>query len=231
MGRPLSTLSARDQPAPGNGGAGGAVAATVGPATLGGRLVHAVRGASREVALISDARRPTQFSPWVVATREASTRGVLVRAVYDRGALAAGGQHPLLEHGARVVRVIDRAPCGLMIVDGRLGFVAAGPAGDGAIAVGRSPLLDALTELFEMVWEAALPVPTAGAQRATAGPADPDDRRILSLLAAGLTDAAIGAQVGLSARTVRRRVSGLMRELRARSRFEAGVKAKDRGWL
>ena len=46
-----------------------------------------------------------------------------------------------------------------------------------------------------------------------------------------LTDEAIGRQLGVSDRTVRRRVAALLDGLDARTRFQAGVQTKARGWL
>lgn len=62
----------------------------------------------------------------------------------------------------------------------------------------------------------------------------PRNERLLSLLPLlplGYTDAAVADELDISVRTVRRMVSGLMNRLGARSRFMAGVKAADRGWL
>ncbi len=57
------------------------------------------------------------------------------------------------------------------------------------------------------------------------------ERQLLTLLTAGYTDESAATRLGISARTVRRMVSGIMSRLGARSRFQAGVKAADRGWL
>ena len=50
-------------------------------------------------------------------------------------------------------------------------------------------------------------------------------------MAAGVTDEAAANRLGVSLRTVRRRVADLMERLDASSRFEAGLKAGRRGWL
>ena len=61
---------------------------------------------------------------------------------------------------------------------------------------------------------------------------DGDQRRmLLGLLAAGLTDEAIGRQLGWHPRTVQRHVRRLMTELGAQTRFQAGLQAARRGWL
>jgi DNA-binding NarL/FixJ family response regulator len=51
---------------------------------------------------------------------------------------------------------------------------------------------------------------------------------LLGLLVAGLKDETIARQLGVSLRTVQRRIAALMHELGARTRFQAGVAARDR---
>ena len=60
---------------------------------------------------------------------------------------------------------------------------------------------------------------------------DEIDARILTLLLAGLTDQAIGGQLGMSLRTVQRRVSGLMDRAAVVTRFQLGHEAARRGWV
>ena len=68
---------------------------------------------------------------------------------------------------------------------------------------------------------------------ATEDPAalDRQSHLILSLLAAGATDATIAARVGVSQRTVERKVRLLLDRLDATTRFQAGLQAARRGWL
>ncbi|MBZ5735679.1 LuxR C-terminal-related transcriptional regulator [Nocardioides sp. TRM66260-LWL] len=54
---------------------------------------------------------------------------------------------------------------------------------------------------------------------------------ILEQLAVGAQDDQIARLLGVSLRTVRRRVADVMAELGAESRFQAGVEAVRRGWL
>ncbi|MFE3416773.1 helix-turn-helix domain-containing protein [Streptomyces mirabilis] len=53
----------------------------------------------------------------------------------------------------------------------------------------------------------------------------------MSLLAAGLTDAAIARAQGWSERTTQRRIHRLMSQLGVNTRFQAGLTAAQRGWL
>jgi len=83
----------------------------------------------------------------------------------------------------------------------------------------------------------------AGSSRAAVGPggpADPvtglraptvDERDLLAFVAAGATDDVIARQLGISPRTLRRRLHDLFDELGASNRFHAGVEAARRGWV
>jgi DNA-binding NarL/FixJ family response regulator len=85
------------------------------------------------------------------------------------------------------------------------------------------------TELFERVWLSA--VPLTASDLPDSADLGARERELLSLLSAGSTDESAAARLGVSVRTVRRMVADIMNRLGARSRFQAGVKAADRGWL
>ena len=99
----------------------------------------------------------------------------------------------------------------------------------GALIVHRSGLLDSLVALFEGLWVDGAPLlesaPDADDEL------DGTDARILRLLNAGLTDHKVSNQLGLSARTVQRRMSRLMARAGVETRLQLGVAAKQRGWL
>jgi DNA-binding NarL/FixJ family response regulator len=112
---------------------------------------------------------------------------------------------------------------------------------DSALVIHSSSLLDTLSALFESVWANAVPVrfgdtvppepgEAAGNGHRSGNGAD-ERRTLLGLLAAGLTDEAIGRQLGWHPRTVQRHVHRLMTELGAQTRFQAGLQAAHRGWL
>ena len=62
-------------------------------------------------------------------------------------------------------------------------------------------------------------------------PPSVDERDLLALVAAGATDDVIARQLGVSPRTLRRRLRDLFDELGASNRFHAGVEAARRGWV
>jgi DNA-binding CsgD family transcriptional regulator len=92
--------------------------------------------------------------------------------------------------------------------------------------VRQQGLVESLSLWFEELWSRAA-APSFEEPRQQV-----DLRRfLLEQLAAGAHDEQIARKLGISLRTVRRRVAGLMTELGADSRFQAGVEAARRGWL
>jgi DNA-binding NarL/FixJ family response regulator len=95
-------------------------------------------------------------------------------------------------------------------------------------------MLDALLALFDRVWRDGLPLVLGadGVVEGSTGDGLPElDARILGLLLAGLTDQAVANQLGLSMRTVQRRVRALMDRVAAETRLQLGFQAARRGWL
>lgn len=170
-------------------------------------------------------------------------RGVQFRVVLDRAVLAEPGiitdAVDSLRNGVQL-RVADKLPMKLVLADADLGLVplAVTPAGEpGAVLLHRSGLLDALDALFETVWHTAHPLelPGGGAsaspvERETQGPTDLD-RKILALLLAGLTDPTAATQLGLSPRTLHRRLRHLMDLAGVRTRMQLGGHAVRHGWV
>ncbi|MFI0722051.1 hypothetical protein [Streptomyces sp. NPDC021224] len=167
--------------------------------------------------------------------------GVVSRAIYGSSAMeradALSGVERLAAAGQRI-RVLPAVPMRLYLVDTQVAVVplhhpesGGGPGGlDAVVIVHPSMLLDALSGLFESLWDRALPLPlAAGEPRETPGTPSPaasvaEDARLLSLLLAGLTDKASARQLGVSQRTVQRRVAALLDTLGARTRFQAGAR-------
>ena len=71
------------------------------------------------------------------------------------------------------------------------------------------------------------------AQRLRACPPDVPEHlsEVLALLIAGVTDEAASRQLAISPRTYARRVAEILSILGAKSRFQAGAVAAERGWL
>jgi DNA-binding NarL/FixJ family response regulator len=116
-----------------------------------------------------------------------------------------------------------------LVIDNSIAVLPADTA-NGSVAVLRlNSVVTTASELFERVWPDA--VPLADCDAAVDTSLSGREKEMLRLLALGATDEVAAAQLGISVRTVRRMVAQLMNRLGARSRFQAGVKAADRGWL
>ncbi|WP_326833742.1 LuxR C-terminal-related transcriptional regulator [Amycolatopsis rhabdoformis] len=126
-------------------------------------------------------------------------------------------------------RVRKSVPVRMMHVDDTVALVTTDRTGAaGALQVHSPELLKVLAEWFDALWDAPDTVPLDGADVAELTPVR---RRVLSLLAAGLTDEAIARSTGTGERTVRRHVCAILEILQVESRFAAGVAAAKRGWV
>jgi DNA-binding CsgD family transcriptional regulator len=160
-------------------------------------------------------------------------RGVRMRTIYldsIRNSPATVDFVSWLASQGGQVRTVPTLPIRMIIVDRAKAVIPAGADSTaGAVVLTGHGTLTALCALFENVWASARPLGEAtvrdplglSAQEATA----------IRLLGQGFTDEAIGKRLGISTRTARRLASDLMQRLGARSRFEAGVRAVQQGWL
>ncbi|MEU8226395.1 helix-turn-helix domain-containing protein [Kribbella sp. NPDC048915] len=101
-----------------------------------------------------------------------------------------------------------------------------------ALLVHQSGLLDGLIALFDEVWRKATPlVLDRGSTISSQAEGLTElDTRIFALLLAGLTDRAIAHQLGVSLRTVQRRVKFLKDAVGAETRLQLGFHAARNGW-
>jgi DNA-binding CsgD family transcriptional regulator len=169
----------------------------------------------------------------VIAARRAD--GICCRLVFTPAERNRPGGEAWLQRLADAgadVR-IGKVPTAALIVDST---TVALPVRDTAAGqtVGLATLrlpsaVTAVVELFERVWAEATPLAETY-QRVESGLTD-RERDLLDLLVDGVTDESAACRLGISVRTVRRMVSDLMQRLGARSRFEAGARAAERGWL
>ncbi len=160
------------------------------------------------------------------AEDDAVRRGVEYRVVLERSMLE---EEPRLVEGihrARAageqVRVAGHVPTKLFVVDREVALVPLGS--DSAVLLGAGGLVDALVALFEAVWERG--------QELDLGPGEPDsdDVPLLTMLLAGLTDEAIARDLGISPRTLQRRVRGLLDLAGVDTRLQLGYVVAQRGW-
>ncbi|WP_122818921.1 LuxR C-terminal-related transcriptional regulator [Nocardioides pantholopis] len=179
--------------------------------------------------------RPDQFRPPQGDALAGVIRGVVEdgrrsRAIYPVRALTEA-REILTERAAlgEEIRVLPQLPTRMLII-GTSVAVLPEPLGyfdEPRTLTRQRGLVEAMIFWFDMMWNRAAPVPAL----------DSDDVRsdlrrfLLQQLASGAQDEQIARRLGVSLRTVRRRVADIMEELAVDTRFQAGVEAVRRGWL
>jgi DNA-binding CsgD family transcriptional regulator/sugar-specific transcriptional regulator TrmB len=162
-------------------------------------------------------------------------RGVRSRSVYDGDSLDEQGTLAIAEQSMRFgeeARATTGLPFKMAIVDRSTGFMpldVSSPA-MGALLVRSPPLLEAMIALFEGIWQRAVPM-RAGQANTGADTLGGRAADVLRLMSAGLKDESIARALHLSRRTVQKHVTDVMTALGARTRFQAALLAKDRGWI
>jgi len=218
---------------------GDLVEVVLGAEAVRGRFLQLELGARDEVCAFVDAR-PVAVNPEDnQAEEQARDRGVRFRIVIERAAFE--NDATLEETRAAIgpdviVRSVDTVPTKLLVVDRAVAMAPLSVRGyDAAAVVIRAPsLVHSLSTLFEHVWASGIPVVLDAGNDLTEGTAaGPDslDVAVLSLVLSGLTDDAAGKQLGLSGRTVQRRLKVLMDLTGATSRLQLGWEASQRGWV
>jgi DNA-binding CsgD family transcriptional regulator len=199
-----------------------------------GRLTDTVRSEMRGFdapPYLTDPGMPSTYE------LEGLRTGIRYRVIYDRRAVDQPGRLPDIDQtvtAGEEARVTD-LPMKLALGDQPLAML---PIRNDPVdlecwlVVHDSVLLDALSALFEMYWERAVPLNVARDRPELVG-AGPNEveRALLPLLLAGLTDRQIAGHLGLHERTAHRHLHLMMTRLDATSRFQAGYQAVRRGWL
>jgi DNA-binding CsgD family transcriptional regulator len=179
---------------------------------------------------------------------EQLARGVSYLALYTRAALEEPGAIEMIRHYVEAGEQARMQPglAGKMaIFDGEVALMPAGrwhplAGAPDSLVVHPSALLDALIELFERLWLSAVPLDSlvcGDGLGDRAGPASGGrvisawESRLLVMLLAGMTDDAIGHQLGLARRTVVRRIHQLMAYAKVTNRLQLILRAVQLGWI
>lgn len=220
----LSELSTQERYRPEN-----LVEVIVGQEAIAARFAQLLNGTRNQLLVLDRppyAAQPHQSDSTV---RGLLGEGVVVHGIYSPDSLdIPGGVDEAFSaaDAGETSRVHPQVPMKLAVFDRKIALLplAVDQLVDSALVVHPCALLDALMEMFWLLWDQAVPV-------VPAAKADPTDARLMTLLAAGFKDDAIARQLGLSSRTVGRRVAELMEALGARTRFQAGIHAQRRHLL
>jgi DNA-binding CsgD family transcriptional regulator/DNA-binding MarR family transcriptional regulator len=170
----------------------------------------------------------------------ALSRGVRYRAIYERALLETPGELDTIAEGVswgEEARALPTLPVRLAIVDRSTAvcpLVRDDELGIGeptAAVISRGQLLDALLALFESHWEQATPVKLHSDDKDDPEGLDDSERFLLSLLVAGVPDKSIASQLGISRRTVQRRLDRMMALAGVDTRTGLAFQAAKRAWI
>ncbi|WP_193241729.1 helix-turn-helix domain-containing protein [Streptomyces phaeolivaceus] len=225
---------------------GGLIEIVTGVQPISRRLFQVLESADHEICGF------TKSPPVAVGPRDnpaesvVAGRGLRMRTVIEQSYLADPDSTADIDQAlgrGQEIAIAAQLPVSMIIADSAIALVPllAGPQETPrAVLISSSGLLSPLVTLFEKTWGEAYPLrPRAenadAAHYAEGGPGtarlSPLDAAILDLLLAGLTDRAVANKVGVSLRTVTRRIRHMMDIAGADNRIQLGWRAAQRGWI
>ena len=202
---------------------------------------------TRPAAAVAALHPGARFSEELLAVslRRAAAQladGLTLRVIHQNAALShpqsADYFHKIEELGGHV-RFSDILPFRLVLVDGKTAVCRLTDPGGAqeTLLFQGSRMLGLLDELFETAWIQAVPLTQAAPQpgqtalASVSPPLTGQHQTIVRYLADGATDQAIARQLGITTRTVARRINEIYQLLGVHSRFQAGVMARRRGLI
>ena len=131
-------------------------------------------------------------------------------------------------HANIEIRVTPDAGTDLAVVDGHTALIHDPAAGHKLLVLRHPALVGLLGTLLDHTWRGAEPLADHTAALAARRNC-PTTEQILRQLAYGSTDDAAARRLSMSVRTFRRHVADIMRDIDARSRFQAGIRLAQLG--
>jgi hypothetical protein len=205
----------------------------VGAAALRDRLREMQELARGEILWFCRANPIAMQGPENTEETSALERGVRYRAIYELELLDKPGELDSVVEAVGMgeqARTLPSLPVRLAIADGELAIcplvpdASRGVGEPSAALIRSSELLDALKALFESYWERATPLLAADSE-------EEPDKLLLSLFVAGMPDKSIATHLGVSRRTVQRRLDRLMTVAGVDTRAGLAFQAGKRGWV
>lgn len=179
-----------------------------------------------------DAPRPVTTTPFLNSRSEP----LAVRLAIDPGLLPEPNVLEIMQardEAGDAIRLTTGVPFTGAVNDQGLAMIDLGDDGGKPVGIllNRSAGGARVRAVLELSWQLGAPWHPANTPSSAADHLDPRDRSILRLMAGGVSDAAIARQLGISSRTVERRVRTLLDRLNATTRFQAGVLAARQGLI
>jgi DNA-binding CsgD family transcriptional regulator len=175
---------------------------------------------------------PLEERQLLAPPKVASSLAGQYRMIYDTEMAGSTAGARIIEASVAAgekARIRAQLPLKMLHVDDSVALVSLTPTGlEGSLLVRSPPMLAALREWFEFLWNDDA---TAAVGDADAIGLSPMQRHVLRMLSTSQSDEAIARAAGMSVRTVRRHIAAILEILGVNSRFAAGMMATKRGWL
>lgn len=135
--------------------------------------------------------------------------------------------------------VVDHLPLKMKLADAHTVLLPLGNTGvNGAMLIENVVIAGAFRELFELRWSEATPLVVEAGDRVVEQPSVTDngkltsmERKVLGMLAEGVTIDSIARRTETPKRTVNRHLERVRAKLGAKTSFQAAVLAVQAGWL
>ncbi|MGW2250693.1 response regulator transcription factor [Kitasatospora sp. NPDC001660] len=181
-------------------------------------------------------RSPANLEPALGRDRALLERGIRMRTLQQHSVRFHGPTQAYVEAATALggeYRTAHELFGRLILFDDNVAFLPTDTTTWGAVVVRQPHLIAYLRGIFEQAWTHAsvFTDPTTRGAGGLEQAARDIDTTLLRLLAAGLKDETISRRLGMSLRTVRRRVADILERLGAESRFQAAVIATRTGLL
>ncbi|MEU6347341.1 LuxR C-terminal-related transcriptional regulator [Streptomyces sp. NPDC046977] len=177
------------------------------------------------------ARKPEAMSEAMERDAELLERGVSIRTLYHHTARFNGPSQAYVAAasalGARY-RTLHELFGRLIVFDREVAFIPVQDQSWGAVVLREPSTVAYLCDVFEEAWERGTPFVDAAVQGFEQVSRDIHET-IVRLMAEGHKDETIARRLGMSLRTARRHIADIMEQLKATSRFQAGVAAATHG--
>jgi DNA-binding CsgD family transcriptional regulator len=172
----------------------------------------------------------------VPAEVRARQRGVAVRVIYPPTQLGVPGVRRAVEEELQsglAVRVATTPETAMVIVDrsAAVVFDSHRLPEIRTYFIREGVLVRVLRDMFEIGWTDAASAASFLHDEVDEGGVRAGERLLLELLGEGLKDEAVAKRLGVSVRTVRRKICEVQQRLGAESRFQAGILAARRRWV
>lgn len=186
--------------------------------------------------------RPSRPSPpdGIAATRQSELRclrrGIALRALLHRGALedkaTAAHLTTMIEHGAQV-RLLDDRFERMLIFDRKAALVQSDREATprSALLVRQEGLVRTLYSFFDRCWSQAVDAAPLLLPGHTRTQLDAVQIQVLHAMARAEKDEVGARELGISVRTYRGHVAGLLKHLNATTRFQAALRAREKGLI